>query len=389
MIRLYTCFIISLFLFSCGDAPQKKPKENVINHNYIVVLDLSDRILVPNQVSRDIELINFLYEQFLSKVQKSFYINSKDNFKVVIPYQKEALASSRISIIEDELYVNMESIPLREKKDIKESADEFSQNLTDLYSLAKISDDPNDYKGADIHGYLRDNLQFDLSIDPETENKLIIITDGYMYVEDKSPGIDDWGSVADLSNIQVAILEINPSKAYDNEFSRIENAWSSWMKKMNSQEVLIFPQSAMSKVKEGVSRFFFDNVITTSIAPNTAAKVKSSINQTSSQSGSKEKKIITQNDSSILLKEGNYYANIKGKLRTIVIKNLSINDDKVSFKYDYKPYGNDLKNLNGSILSDNVNLGKLGTFKLSKNDDYLILTNTEDGSLYKRLNDED
>lgn len=257
MIRLYTCFIISLFLISCGDAPQKKPKENVINHNYIVVLDLSDRILVPNQVSRDIELINFLYEQFLSKVQKSFYINSKDNFKVVIPYQKEALASSRISIIEDELYVNMESIPLREKKDIKESADEFSQNLTDLYSLAKISDDPNDYKGADIHGYLRDNLQFDLSIDPETENKLIIITDGYMYVEDKSPGIDDWGSVADLSNIQVAILEINPSKAYDNEFSRIENAWSSWMKKMNSQEVLIFPQSAMSKVKEGVSRFFF------------------------------------------------------------------------------------------------------------------------------------
>ena len=143
------------------------------------------------------------------------------------------------------------------------------------------------------------------------------------------------------------------------------------------------------KLRRVYLAFFFDNVITTSIAPNTAAKVKSSINQTSSQSGSKEKKIITQNDSSILLKEGNYYANIKGKLRTIVIKNLSINDDKVSFKYDYKPYGNDLKNLNGSILSDNVNLGKLGTFKLSKNDDYLILTNTEDGSLYKRLNDED
>ena len=132
-------------------------------------------------------------------------------------------------MLEEDLYVNMSSIPLKEKKNIRETRSSFNKKLNELYGLAKFSDDPNEYKGADIHAYLRDNLQIDLSSASHTENKLIIITDGYMYVEDKSPGIAHWDAIADLSGIQVAILEINPSRESDNEFSRVEKAWTSWM----------------------------------------------------------------------------------------------------------------------------------------------------------------
>ena len=378
------CLLILFIFLGCNSEPSNpKEKKPVINHNYIIIVDLSDRILQPNQIERDIELINYFYELFVQKVQKSFFINSKDNFKVVLPYQKEALPTSKIPLLEDDLYVSMESIPLREKKNIKDSKPQFKAKVLELYDLAKFSDNPNDYKGSDIHGYLRDNLQFDLVRDSTTENKIIILTDGYMYIEGKSPGIDAWDRVTDLTGIDVAILEINPSKNRENEFKRIEDAWSAWIKGMNAKNLMLMPQSAMSKVEEASSKFFQGVAI---VNKKASQKPKTTLNNDEVISGD----IGEINDqSNSILKAGNYYANIDGKLRTISVSNLNISNEVGSFKFDYKPYGDAYKNLEGSISKNNIDLGKMGLFTISEITDYLILTHNNDGSVYKRLKDDD
>ena len=90
-------------------APEKKGKSLRVKHNYIVLLDLSDRLVVQeNQPKRDKEIIQGIYEAFEAKVKKAMYVKSRDEIKVVIAPQR----SSRINEeeFEDRLYVNMDNI---------------------------------------------------------------------------------------------------------------------------------------------------------------------------------------------------------------------------------------------------------------------------------------
>ena len=60
-------------------SPDKKKSEVRVNHNYIILLDLSDRLIVQqNQPERDKEIIRDLYSLFEEKVRKELYIKSGD-----------------------------------------------------------------------------------------------------------------------------------------------------------------------------------------------------------------------------------------------------------------------------------------------------------------------
>ena len=90
-------------------APDKKKSDAKVNHNYIILLDLSDRLIVQqNQPERDKEIIRDLYALFEEKVKKGLYIKSGDQIKVVMAPQLGA--SIRRDVFEDRLYVNMKSI---------------------------------------------------------------------------------------------------------------------------------------------------------------------------------------------------------------------------------------------------------------------------------------
>src|SRR5260221_2615095 len=80
-----------MMVFALGSCKLPSPeKKNVprIKHNFIVLLDLSDRLIVQqNQPERDKQIIKSLYGLFEEKVRKDLYIRSRDEIKVVIAPQ--------------------------------------------------------------------------------------------------------------------------------------------------------------------------------------------------------------------------------------------------------------------------------------------------------------
>src|SRR3954468_11587628 len=78
-----------LLLSSCNlPKPEKKKTAMRVKHNYIVLLDLSDRLIVqPNQPHRDKQIIKSLYSVSEEKVKRDLYIKSRDEFRVVIAPQ--------------------------------------------------------------------------------------------------------------------------------------------------------------------------------------------------------------------------------------------------------------------------------------------------------------
>src|SRR6188768_364291 len=90
--RMTTALLTStalLMMISCHlPAPERKAKEWKPKHNYIILLDLSDRLIVQeNQPVRDKEIISSLYALFEEKVKNELYIKSRDEIKVVIAPQ--------------------------------------------------------------------------------------------------------------------------------------------------------------------------------------------------------------------------------------------------------------------------------------------------------------
>ena len=249
MKNLFNLLFVSLiFLYGCNlPAPEKKSKGLREKHNYIVLLDLSDRLVVQeNQADRDKELIAGLYDSFEKKVKKEMYVKSRDEIKVVIAPQR----SSRINEeeFEDRLYVNMENIKniFRKKKE-EERREAFLNNLDTLYSQALYSKNPKAYSGADIWKYFYEDLKVDYVKDTLTQNFLFILTDGYPIVGNTSvklKGIND-----KYPGLHVIILEAAP-RDKDLEWDRISKLWENWFKDIGVDKFTLIKRGAISKEKE-------------------------------------------------------------------------------------------------------------------------------------------
>src|SRR6478736_6375844 len=81
--------LIALLLFSCKlPKPELKKNKARVKNNYIILLDLSDRLIVQdNQPERDKQIVKNLYTLFEEKVKRELYIKSRDEIKVVIAPQ--------------------------------------------------------------------------------------------------------------------------------------------------------------------------------------------------------------------------------------------------------------------------------------------------------------
>src|ERR1044071_9365617 len=132
-----------LFASSCNlPKPDKQTRAMRVKHNYIVLLDLSDRLIVqPNQPQRDKQIIKSLYSVFENKVKRDLYIKSRDEFKVVIAPQLGT--GLRRDDFEDRLYVNMNNISnVYRKLNEDERKKAFEANLDTLYRNAVFSSNP-------------------------------------------------------------------------------------------------------------------------------------------------------------------------------------------------------------------------------------------------------
>jgi hypothetical protein len=244
-------FLATAFTFSSCTlpAPEKKTASPRVKHNYIVLLDLSDRLIVQqNQPQRDKQIIRSLYNAFESKVKKDLYIRSRDEFRVVIAPQLGG--EVRRDDFEDRLYVNMNNISnVYRKLNEEERRSAFEANLDTLYRKAVFSHVPEQYHGADIWKYFHEDLKVDYSRDTLTENFLIIITDGYPIVgHNRNKLLEVKNEFPDL---KIALVEAAPREK-DMEWDRMMLTWQEWFNGMGVKEYTLIKRGSITKELEQI-----------------------------------------------------------------------------------------------------------------------------------------
>jgi hypothetical protein len=127
--------------------------------------------------------------------------------------------------------------------------------LDDLYTEAHISDNPNDYNGANIQSYLRNEFNDKVYRDSLSRDFLFIITDGYQYVKGQSGGLNDWDIAGDLTDIETMVLEMDPNKSRPQENNLMTSKWDGWLSKMNAESINLQPKGSLRMIKETIDDF--------------------------------------------------------------------------------------------------------------------------------------
>ena len=176
---------ISLLFISCG---KEETKEILKPKNYTVILDLSDRILLPEQLDKDFHLIEKYFKSFEENSRLNLVLTSKNRFSVKIIPQK----NSRLNIdhYEDLLQLYLDETEVKNKnKSLLALSQSLHKTLTALKKEAVYGKTSKDYFGVDIWAYLHDNGK-GLS-KPGYDNTVLVLTDGYFDFESQTHVIQD------------------------------------------------------------------------------------------------------------------------------------------------------------------------------------------------------
>jgi hypothetical protein len=248
--------IAMLLLASCMPPQEEKVISTPVKHNYIILLDLSDRLIVQdNQPERDKELIKHIYTLFEDRVRNQLYLRSRDEIRVVIAHQRGA--DLRSEIYEDSLYVNIEKIPavLRRKKE-EERRTIFFHNLDRLYDQAVFSNNPKDFYGADIWKYFYEDLKVDYVNDTLTQNFLFLFTDGYPIVGKDLTKLQTVNQ--DYPELKIILIEAAP-RDKDLEWDRVNDLWKDWFDSMEIHDYQFVKRMALSKEKDMLREILEDS----------------------------------------------------------------------------------------------------------------------------------
>ena len=282
------------FIVGCSEFQQavKDAKKDVVlppKDNYIVLLDLSDRILFNNQqqVPKDLSVINSIFAVFKSKLgvkdPTHLYYTVNDKLKVLIAPQKttpkslyDMVGSLRIELAAEQ--------PDRKASLIDSAEKNFNTTLPLIYKKAVIGNNSNAYSGADIWKYFNEDLDDDLEKD--AQNTLFIITDGYMDLEksEERPAQNnrfascsqiinvlrkypDWenkfteGDYGILptgkkfANLRVVLLQVNPKDDWNGEYSLLTKIWGKWFNEMGINTYRFIKDDNINEVRESVEKF--------------------------------------------------------------------------------------------------------------------------------------
>lgn len=255
-------FILAISLFGCAQEDQgEESRIPITPSNYIVLLDLSDRILQPGQVEFDVELAFQLFEAFERQVRKNLTVNSNDRFCVLIADQK-GIPYEDIQW-ENAFFLDMAKTNVAIKnKNLMEMRANLKKQLHLLYTEARYSQNPSDYSGADLWRFFHDRLpQY---YDTNMENHLLVLSDGYFDFEsraltgqmqemgtstafiDKIRNSNNWkelmvkngygifGVDRDYSSLSVCIAGIRPKNQSLNEMDILRDTWLQWLEGMKA-----------------------------------------------------------------------------------------------------------------------------------------------------------
>jgi hypothetical protein len=281
-------FLSMLLLFGCDSDADTRAENGkpLVRKNYVVLLDLSDRLLTEAQVQNDLEVIKQVMDQFVQTVKINLYVASHDRIKIVIAPQENSPVSAQA--FHKILYLDMGQVPLNEKRNVEHAVEQLYAQVEQLYARAASYEKREQYQGADIWKYFNDQLEFDFTTDNRytDRNYLVVLTDGYLDFEqyngrrkegnryastrfvstlarkhntwEQAFEQQDYGILAlkdkDFSNLQVLVLEVSPHADYHYEI--LKATWQKWLKEAHIPVMLFLQKGNMATTREQIKQFF-------------------------------------------------------------------------------------------------------------------------------------
>ena len=213
--------LLAIIISSCG-CRQNNEQTYSKKHNYVVILDLSDRLLNNSQTEKDSAIITAAFNEFEKIARSPLIVTSKDRFVVRIIAQKGSPLHQ--DVYENKLNLDLSSIDAAHKNS---SFVGFKLNLpkiiSDLYRTAHLGSNSKDFFGVDIWKFFNDEINTELRSD--ADNKVVVLTDGYFDFNDNTHVLSagnkytntsflngftgkDWQANADKNNIGLVQVSI-------------------------------------------------------------------------------------------------------------------------------------------------------------------------------------
>ncbi|MCX7835686.1 MAG: hypothetical protein N2450_06405 [bacterium] len=268
----FILFLFTIFFINGIGVAQKPPL------NLTVLLDLSDRVLLKDQIQRDKQVLDTLFAIFEEEVRNNLFIKSDDRFSIVIAHQK----NKNIELENMNFRIEMDKFnPQDKKKEFKSKKEQFRPIVNQIYEKAKHSKSKKDYSGADIWSFMKYDYQN--YYHNNYRNVLIILTDGYLYFEPDvkrpAPKKNRYYSMNFIQNLRkhnyleimnkddigiqsierkypncnVILLEVNPhTELFIDEEELLLTIWDKWFKEMGAKSSTIVTKQPMYIIKEKV-----------------------------------------------------------------------------------------------------------------------------------------
>jgi hypothetical protein len=249
--------LAGLLMLSAACNRASEQAEVVPPVNYVVLLDLSDRLLHADQAAHDIAQLETAFEAFAEQVRNRLYILSEDRFQVrILPQKGSRLHAEQY---ENSLSLDMKALAVTERADaLDKLAAAFPAMLRQLYEEALLGQKKSDFAGVDIWKYFKYRLPEDLPAN--YQHKVLVLTDGYFDFEDLShilregnrfthsgflrePGIKsaDWLKHAEQQDYgyipvsigarpQIIISGIRPKSEHLAEEEKLHYFWEKWLR---------------------------------------------------------------------------------------------------------------------------------------------------------------
>lgn len=305
MKRILNFVIVVLLLISCNDKEKKSSQSNfnqigkvaTINSdkqlNITILLDLSDRIeptkytAKPPHFERDIEIVKYFTEVFKKDMEEKGAFLSKGKMKVIFSPRPN---DDEINKIASELSIDLSlAKSTKEKKQIFDNITlSFKKNLDRIYAKAIAT---KKYPGSDIWRFFKNDVaDYAISSNPNYRNVLVVLTDGYLFHEGskdkernrsmsllpkdiqsngfRSPNWKskfkegDYGYITtrdDLNDLDVLVLEINPSLKDKDDEDVIKAYLKKWFKEMNVNKFELYNSDLPQYTKTRIDKFLRKN----------------------------------------------------------------------------------------------------------------------------------
>lgn len=251
--------------------------------NFVVLLDLSDRLLAPDQFRRDQVLVQTVFAQFEARVRQQQIVFAKDCFRVVIAPQKGI--TYRPETYMDALYLDMSTLKMAEKRQRLDALrTDLARQLNRLYQQAMAGKrQTRDFAGCDLWQYVNEQLPTDLK--PDADNLLVVLTDGYFDFEKNTHGLTQGNRATDsrmlerlrrdpnwqqtlahptegllpvtkrLPNLSVCVAEVRPKVDHLNEADLLTALWDKWLRELQVRHRAVLIQSSQPKAIAGLTAF--------------------------------------------------------------------------------------------------------------------------------------